>query len=64
MGFNYDISKDYFYREGKKQAKKEITRKVAVRMLEGTTFSIEKIADILGVTTDYVRQVEKDLKQS
>jgi predicted HTH domain antitoxin len=63
MGFNYDISKDYLYNEGRKQAEKEITRKVAVRMLEGTTFSIEKIAEILGVTTDYVKQVEKDLKR-
>jgi predicted HTH domain antitoxin len=63
MGLSYNITEDYLYQEGRKQEKQELTESLAVKMLKDRTLSIEKIAEILNVTTDYLKQIEKGLKK-
>lgn len=59
MGLTYNITEDYLYQEGRKQEKVELT----IKMLKDKTLSIEKIAQILDVTVDYVKQIEKEIKK-
>jgi hypothetical protein len=63
MGLTYNIKEDYLYQEGRKQEKEELIADLTLKMLKDKTLTIEKIAQLLGVTTDYVKQVEKELKK-
>jgi len=59
MGLTYNITEDYLYQEGQKTKERDIV----IKMLKDKTLSIEKIADLIGVTVDYVKQVDKELNQ-
>jgi hypothetical protein len=59
MGLTYNITEDYLFQEGLKTKERDIV----IKMLKDKTLSIEKIADLIGVTVDYVKQVEKELKK-
>jgi hypothetical protein len=59
MGLTYNITEDYLYQEGRKQEKEELI----IKMLKDKTLSIEKIAQILDVTVDHVKQIEKEIKK-
>jgi hypothetical protein len=63
MGLTYNITEDYLYQEGQKTKEKELINTLTVKMLNDRTLSIEKIAEILNVTTEYVKQVEKEIKK-
>lgn len=63
MGFSYNITQDYLYQEGQKVKEKELIAQLTIKMLKDKTLSVEKIAELLSVTTDYVKQVEKELKK-
>jgi hypothetical protein len=59
MGLTYNVTEDYLYQEGQKTKERDIV----IKMLKDKTLSIEKIADLIGVTVDYVKQIEKELKK-
>jgi len=59
MALSYNIKEDAFYQEGQKEREKQII----VKMLKDKTLTIEKIAEIVDVTIDYVKQVAKELKK-
>ncbi len=59
MGLTYNVMEDYLYQEGQKTKEKDIV----IKMLKDKTLSIEKIADLIGVTVDDVKQIEKELKK-
>jgi hypothetical protein len=57
MGLTYNITEDYLYQEGQKTKERDIV----IKMLKDKTLSIEKIAELVGVTVEYVKQIEKEL---
>lgn len=59
MALSYNIKEDAFYQEGQKEREKQII----VKMLKDKTLTIEKIAEIVDVSVDYVRQIAKELKK-
>jgi transcription initiation factor IIE alpha subunit len=59
MGLLYDITKDYFYKEGLEKGKHE----VVVNMLKKGTVSPEQIAEFTGVSLEEVKKIAKDLKK-
>lgn len=65
MGLTYNVTEDFLYQQGiEKGIEKGIEqgkREIIVRMLKDNASSIEKIADIAGVTVAHVRQVAKEL---
>ncbi len=58
MGLTYNITEDYLYQQGKETRNKEIV----VKMLKDKTLTVEKIAEILDVTVEYVKGVASELK--
>lgn len=58
MGLTYNITEDYLYQQGKETRNREIV----VKMLKDKTLTIEKIAEILDVTVEYVKGVASQLK--
>ncbi len=63
MGLTYDITKDYLYQEGLEEGRAEEKREVIVKMLKDGKLSLKKIAEFADVSTDYVKQVEKEMKR-
>ncbi len=66
MGLFYNITEDPLYQEGiekgiEKGMEKGV-RNLIIKMLRDKTLSIEKIAELAGVTIGYVQQVAKELK--
>lgn len=59
MGLTYNITEDYLYQEGQKTKERDIV----IKMLNDKTLSLEKIADLVGVSIEYVKQVAKELKK-
>ncbi len=58
MGILYDITEDYLYQEGQKDK----ARGIIIKMLREDTLSVEKIAEIVDVSVDYVKQVAQERK--
>ncbi len=58
MGLTYNITEDYLYQQGKETRNREIV----VKMVRDKTLTIEKIAEILDVTVEYVKGVASQLK--
>jgi len=66
MGLLYDITKDYLYQEGLSKGREEAEkrqRETIAKMLAKQKFSVEEIADMLGVTVSYVEAIAKELKK-
>ncbi len=63
MGLTYDITKDYLYQEGLEEGRVEEKTEVLVKMLKDGKLSLKKIAKFADVSTDYVKQVEKEMKR-
>jgi predicted transposase YdaD len=67
MGLLYDITKDYLYQEGltkgKQEGLEEGKKELIISLLEDKAFSIEKIARLAKVSTDYVEAIAKEMEQ-
>ncbi len=61
MGLTYNIEQDYLYQEGRKKEKEELTIKLITKLLRDKTLSNEKIAQLLDVPVEYVKQIAKEL---
>jgi hypothetical protein len=59
MGILYDITEDYLYQEGQKDKAKGII----IKMLKDNVLSVEKIAELVDVSVNYVQQVAQEIKQ-
>ncbi len=59
MGFNYNIKQDYLYQQGRKEEKEDLI----VRMLKDKTLSVEKIAELMDVPAEYVKQMAQELRK-
>jgi predicted transposase YdaD len=58
MGLTYNVTEDYLYQQGKETRNREIV----VKMLRDKTLTIEKIAEMMDVTVEYVNEVASQLK--
>lgn len=62
MPITYDIKKDYWYKEGKQEGRKEEKREMIIEMLKDSSISLEKIAKFAKVTLAYVKQIQKEIE--
>jgi hypothetical protein len=60
MALTFDKKTDVFFREGYEEGKKDMI----IGMLQDDTLSIRKIAAIAKVTTQYVKEVARELKNT
>ena len=68
MGLTYNITEDPLYQEGlvkgEEKGQKEREKSMIVEMLRDGTLSVEKIAALAKVSTDYIKEVARELNQS
>jgi hypothetical protein len=63
MGLTYNITEDYLYQEGLEKGQKTKEHELIVEMLKDGTLSIDKIATLVKVPVERVRQIAKELKK-
>jgi hypothetical protein len=61
MGLLYDITKDYLYQEGLEKGQEKAID--IIQMLQNDTMSTEKIAELTGVSIEYVQRMAEKLKR-
>jgi predicted transposase YdaD len=61
MGLLYDITKDYLYQEGLEKGQEKAID--IIQMLQNGTMGTEKIAELTGVSVEYVQRIAEKLKK-
>ncbi len=61
MGLLYDITKDYLYQQGKEEMQEKAIE--IIQLLQDGTMSPEKIAELTGVSIEYVQRMAEKLKR-
>jgi predicted HTH domain antitoxin len=64
MPIIYDLRKDLRFKEGKREAKRETIRAAVIRMLKDKALSVDKIAEYVDVSIDYVKKIQEELKRN
>ncbi len=65
MGLLYDITKDYLYQQGVEQGQQEMQEKTIdiIQLLQDGTLTTEKVAELTGVSVEYVQRMAEKLKR-
>jgi adenine-specific DNA methylase len=64
MEKHFDVKNDYLYIKGIKDAQETEQTKFVKNLLIGSDFSVDKIADIAGVSVDFVKAIKKEISIS
>jgi predicted HTH domain antitoxin len=63
MGFTYNVTEDYLYKEGLAKGQKAKEKELIVELLKEGTLSVEKIAAVAKVPVERVKKLAKELKK-
>ena len=59
-----DLESDYFFIKGKQEAQESEQKKFVTNLLQKLDLTVSQIADIAGVTVDFVKKVKRQLSAS